>query len=72
VADCDEDSEDYDMILYGSDIEEVAGKKVMPALPGKKSKKEKAGLRKEVRSALGDGRMPEVTVKDKRKADNDL
>jgi hypothetical protein len=69
------DEDDYERILYGSDEEDGAVKKVMPALPGKKSKKEKGGLRKEVHAALGasDGKMREVSVKDtKRKPENEL
>jgi hypothetical protein len=69
VADEDED----DMVLCaseGDDSDEVVGKKVVA--PGKKEKKEKGSLRKEVRSALRDGTTPEITVKDKRKAENDL
>jgi hypothetical protein len=64
------DEDDEEEVLYESgDQEVVVGQKVMP---GKKSKKEKGSLRKEVRSALDDGRMPAVTVKDKRKAENEL
>jgi hypothetical protein len=66
------DEDDEEEVLYESlagDQEVVVGQKVMP---GKKSKKEKGSLRKEVRSALNDGRMPAVTVKDKRKAENEL
>jgi hypothetical protein len=61
------DEDDEQMVASGD--EEVVGKKVMP---GKKSKKEKGSLRREVGSALGDERMTEITVNDKRKAENEL
>jgi hypothetical protein len=64
------DADDEEMVLFASGDEEVAGtEKVMLE---KKLKKEKGSLRKEVRSALGHGKMPEITVKDKRKAENEL
>jgi hypothetical protein len=65
------DEDDEEMVLNASGDEEVMGKKVTP---GKKLKKEKGSLRKEVRSALGDERlgMSEITVNDKRKAENEL
>jgi hypothetical protein len=63
------DEDDEDMVLYASGDEEIVGDKVTP---GKKSKKDKGSLRKAVRSALGDRRMPEITVKDKRKAENEV
>jgi hypothetical protein len=63
------DEDDEEMVLNASGDEEVMGKKVTP---GKKSKKEKGSLRREVGSALGDERMTEITVDDKRKAENEL
>jgi hypothetical protein len=66
----DEDN-DEEVLYESGDKEVVVGQKVTPGT-GKKSKKEKGSLRKEVRSALDDGEMPGVTVKVKRKAENEL